>query len=251
MIPLHLPSTSTIGSNICCLVRPVIFAFLFLSVHISPNVIVRAQLSSSFTLSPFNVDTSNNDQFVDSLPSNLSINLTDETVVHESTTHANVLSIGEESVTQLSPIETETNSDEHVEHVPITTIYPSHYVIDPEPPCDGDHHCPDNSHCHKSTCKCSIGHCAHNATCLVTNAEVLCLCQSGFNGHRCEYIDQPCGKLTCQNGGSCIEDGKNQTKCLCTSGTCSYVCVCMRPPGYHTCLLKAYFCTFNILIIFQ
>lgn len=189
----HLPrAPSTI------LTPHVIFLLLSanLLVNIHQNVIYTQSLNSS-SVWPTTGLEANDAEF------NALINLTESSVVPD--------------VTTISP-EDLTSHTETVTLEPVTlesiTEQPSHNGFDVAP-CDSDDHCPAHSVCVKSFCKCIPDYCANNTTCLVTSgSEVTCLCHIGFSGKQCEFKDELCGKLVCQNGGIC-DAQSNHTKCHC------------------------------------
>lgn len=174
------------------------------------------------------------------------INLTEDSLVHDAVvttspeefTHTELSTVspsvsGAEDPVTLSPA-AETAA-------PTTTAPIVHYFADVELPCDEtEEHssCPEHSHCVGSSCKCLEEYCSANATttCLVTsNSEVVCLCEPGFSGDRCEHdgnsiivpaaasesSETSCDSVHCLNNGTCAiteVDGMLQAHCNCQDG---------------------------------
>ena len=108
--------------------------------------------------------------------------------------------------------------DVSTNETPMTTTVSSSSLsgLDLELACETNSNCPESSECINNVCRCKEGHCSHNSTCLITNvSEVVCLCQTGFSGTRCEHRDQPCGIYICMNGAVC---DPTTTSCHCPTG---------------------------------
>ena len=81
-----------------------------------------------------------------------------------------------------------------------------------------------------SSSKCSVK-CANNATCTEEKSgKILCHCQPGFKGDRCELCDS---NSVCQNGGQC-EAGLG--RCNCAPGFHGPLCQVRQCDSYGSCL---------------
>ena len=186
------------------LICNVIFSILSINllVNIYHNVINAQSLTLPQYLNSSFTPESNDSELLIHLPINLTVESTIVTLPPEDIINH----------TETVPLETVTLES--------STLQPSHYGMDMEFVCDNHQHCPAHSSCVDSFCKCIPGFCTNNATCLLaTSNEVVCLCQSGFSGKQCQFKDDLCGILVCQNGGIC-DPQSNHTKCICPQSEC-------------------------------
>lgn len=70
------------------------------------------------------------------------------------------------------------------------------------------------------------------AQCLDLGKRVMCRCQPGFTGSRCETNIDDCAGNPCRNAGTCV-DGINDFTCTCTLGFTSKDCSVRTSPCDH------------------
>lgn len=169
------------------------------------------------------------------------INLTEDSLVHDAVVTSSPEELTHTELSTVSPSVAEDPVTLSASSAAPTTTAPIvHYFADVELPCDeNEEHsvCPEHSHCVGTSCKCLEEYCSANATttCLVTsNSEVVCLCEPGFSGDRCEHdgnsiivpaaaesSETSCDAVHCLNNGTCaiaVADGMLQAHCNCLEG---------------------------------
>ncbi|CAK8694007.1 unnamed protein product [Clavelina lepadiformis] len=92
----------------------------------------------------------------------------------------------------------------------------------------------DAGKCEYVPCSSAVPWCQNGGNCVDVNdmATYVCECAPGWEGEHCDSDVDECASTPCQNGGTCTH-GVNQYKCICDLGyhgsNCEYIDQCISP----------------------